>query len=88
MQVQQLKNQQATTQDSKNKMNDALSSAGDANKAAEELPSDEVFYQKAIDQMSNKQYSEAQTTFQQYLQKYPKGHYLANVHYWLGNYTC
>lgn len=42
-------------------------------------------YRKAIDQLLNKQdYSGAQGSFSQYLEKYPNGVYVPNVYYWQG----
>lgn len=42
-------------------------------------------YRKAIDQLLNKQdYSGAQNSFSQYLDKYPSGVYVPNVYYWQG----
>ena len=41
-------------------------------------------YQRASQYLSNKQYDQARSAYQQYLTDYPKGQFVANAHYWLG----
>lgn len=42
------------------------------------------FYNQAFDLYQQKKWDEAMNAFKQYLQKYPKGKFLAQSHYWLG----
>ena len=46
--------------------------------------SDVAEYQKASQLLSKKQYDQADVAYQQYLKDYPKGEFVANAHYWLG----
>jgi len=41
-------------------------------------------YQSAFKLIQNKQYSDAINSLKNYLQQYPQGGYVSNVHYWLG----
>lgn len=53
----------------------------------EAIPSDQEknIYDQAMDQIQNRQYSDAITTMKNYLGKYSStGYYVASVHYWLG----
>ncbi|KTD57642.1 tol-pal system protein YbgF [Legionella shakespearei] len=48
-------------------------------------PADEqISYLAAYELVKNKQYDEATTAMQTFVQKYPKGGYTANAEYWLG----
>ncbi len=51
---------------------------------AEESPSDEQLYQKALELYRQKRYDEAQALFEEYLRKYPKGKRAANATFWIG----
>jgi tol-pal system protein YbgF len=42
------------------------------------------FYQAAYDMLQHKQYPQATRSFQAFIAHYPKSHYAANAHYWLG----
>lgn len=41
-------------------------------------------YRAALDLLTKKQYDKAKAAFQNYLDDYPNGNYVANAHYWLG----
>lgn len=41
-------------------------------------------YEAAYQLIKTKQFSDAITVFRKFLQDYPRGHYAANAHYWLG----
>ena len=41
-------------------------------------------YQRASQYLSNRQYDQARSAYQQYLTDYPEGQFVANAHYWLG----
>lgn len=41
-------------------------------------------YQKASELLSQKHYDQAATAYQDYLKRFPKGQFVANAHYWLG----
>lgn len=41
-------------------------------------------YQAGLDLLTKKQYEKSEAAFQNYLDDYPNGNYVANAHYWLG----
>lgn len=45
---------------------------------------EQAAYQTAFDLLGNKKYDKAISALQNYLTTYPKGEYVANAHYWLG----
>lgn len=45
---------------------------------------DSITYQKALNFLTKKRYDRAEAFFQNYLNDYPNGNYVANAHYWLG----
>lgn len=62
--------------------NNSLPTGASAEDTAE---AEKKLYRKAIDQLLSQQdYAGAQTSFNQYLAKYPSGTYSPNVHYWQG----
>jgi len=54
-------------------------SGGDGGQAEEQ-----VAYQAAFDLIRNKRYDEAVTALSQFIDDYPRGEYVANAYYWLG----
>lgn len=61
----------------------AASKAVDSTQTKQEL-AEQAQYEQAYQLLVNKQYQQATSGMQSYLQKYPKGEYAANAHYWLG----
>lgn len=47
-------------------------------------PNDQTTYQAAFTLLENKKYNRAVSALQSYLKTYPKGQYVVNAHYWLG----
>lgn len=45
---------------------------------------DSTAYQTALNFLTKNQYDKAEASFQNYLNDYPNGNYVANAHYWLG----
>lgn len=45
---------------------------------------DSTAYQTALNFLIKKKYDKAEASFQNYLNDYPNGNYVANAHYWLG----
>lgn len=54
------------------------------NTAALDAAEEQKIYQNAYDLIKAKKYSQAATTLQGMLQKYPSGQFASNAHYWLG----
>lgn len=69
----QLKGNTTTQVENKPAVDNAQAQMGDANA-----------YQESFRLLSKKQYDKAKQSFQNYLNNYPKGKFLANAHYWLG----
>jgi tol-pal system protein YbgF len=49
---------------------------------------DSTAYQTAFDLVTKHQYVRAKAAFQNYMNNYPNGDYVANAHYWLGEIYC
>lgn len=45
---------------------------------------DSTAYQKALNFLTKREFDKAEAAFQNYLNDYPNGNYVANAHYWLG----
>jgi len=52
--------------------------------SSDEVLKEQKLYQDAFDLLQNKKYSEASEKFRSYISSYPRGSFLANSHYWLG----
>lgn len=55
-----------------------------SNSKALDAAEEQKIYQSAYDLIKAKKYSQAATTLQGMLQKYPSGQFASNAHYWLG----
>lgn len=49
-----------------------------------QLLQDSNTYQAGLDLLTKKKYEKSEAAFQNYLDDYPNGNYVANAHYWLG----
>jgi tol-pal system protein YbgF len=63
---------------------DKASKAGSTDAAQPNVAEEQNMYQSAYTLIKNKKYSQAASTLQKMLQKYPSGQFAANAHYWLG----
>lgn len=62
----------------------AAAAASASNTKALDAAEEQKIYQSAYDLIKAKKYSQAATTLQGMLQKYPSGQFASNAHYWLG----
>ncbi len=85
--ITQLKNLNSNNSDSSNDNSASSSqkpSSGDTSNTNNIQLQDSNTYRQALDLLTKKQYDKAQASFQNYLNDYPNGSYVANAHYWLG----
>ncbi|MBV52428.1 MAG: tol-pal system protein YbgF [Coxiellaceae bacterium] len=62
----------------------ASSKVADTSDSGVQTLTDIAEYQRASEFLSDKHYDQARVAYQQYLTDYPKGQFVANAHYWLG----
>ncbi|MBW5803048.1 tol-pal system protein YbgF [Coxiella endosymbiont of Ornithodoros amblus] len=85
--ITQLKNLNSNNSDSSNDNSASSSqkpSTGDTSNTNNIQLQDSNTYRQALDLLTKKQYDKAEAFFQNYLNDYPNGSYVANAHYWLG----
>lgn len=85
--ITQLKNLNSNNSGSSNDNSASLSqkpSSGDTSNTNNIQLQDSNTYRQALDLLTKKQYDKAEASFQNYLNDYPNGSYVANAHYWLG----
>lgn len=62
----------------------ATKKKSDAPSSDEAFLKEQQLYQTAIDLLPDKKYSASETKLREYINRYPKGVYVADSHYWLG----
>ncbi len=66
------------------KANASAASNNNATATVAASQTEQAAFQAAFDLLDSKKYDQAITALQNYLTSYPKGQYVANAHYWLG----
>lgn len=80
----QLKNANQASNNASSVSIDATPVPSTADATSSEPVSEVDVYRNAFTMLLNKQYGQAQVAFQNYVNLYPKGQYIANAHFWLG----